>query len=195
VVPGNPDAGYFTSGSAPTSATTTFLLPSFTCTGVEEDIILVEVNWSTSGNGHGADEVLINCPTAGAAPQLSTMVMAGNSDLPGPAVAAGNVLKASISGSSTQSSAKLVDVTTGKRVTASGGPQTNAGVNAVFDIGRLDATTPTFTTLGFRSLTVDGALLTTATSSSEDMASASSVVQAHARPITSGTGVIAFKHF
>ena len=194
VVPNSMDAGYFTSGLTPTSASTKFVLPSFTCTGVQEDLILVEVNWSLATDGHGADEIIIECAGAGAAPSFTTFVVAGGTDLPGPSVEAGDTLKASISGSATQSSVKLVNVTTGKKVTASGGAQTNAGVNALFVIVRNDATTPTFGRLTFESLTVDSTALTATTSFSQDMTSASSVVQAHAKPIASGTGAIAFKH-
>ncbi len=194
VIPDSAQAGYFTSGLTPTSASTKFVLPSFRCTGVEEDLIVVEVNWSMTTNGHGIDEIFVDCSGAGAAPRFTTDVIDGGTDLPGPAVAAGDTLKASISGSATQSSTKLVDVTTGKKVTSGGGAQTDAGVNAVFVLGRDDATTPTFGTLKFQALTVDGVPLTTTTSFSEDMTSASSVVQAHAKPVSSGIGAIVFRH-
>ena len=195
--PDNPFAGYSTGGSVPSSASATFVVPTFACTGVQEDLFGVSITWSDTTNGQGQDSVLVNCSGAGAAPKFTTLVIATGNASTNLIVAPGNKLRASISGSATTSSkAQLVDVTTGERVTVVGpAPLVNAAHGASFTVLRnIDPTTPTFSPLTFRAMTVNGVLLTTATSSVAVMTSASSVVQAQPKPITAGTGVIVFKH-
>jgi hypothetical protein len=195
-IPDNADAGYFTNGLAPLSASTSFVVPSFTCTDVQQDIIVIEVNWNFGNSA--IDEVLIGCSAAGAAATYSTLVEApGATAKTTLAVSPGDRLNASAAGTSTKSTASLVDTTTKAKVTSVGSPETTGGINAVFILSRnaLDATTPTFGTLTFKAMTVDGSPLVPTSSFTEDMTSASSVVQVRARTQSNaGTGTLSFQH-
>ena len=193
IIPDTSGAGYFTSGLAPTSASATFVVPAFTCTGVQQDLITVEVNWPNLIAA--LDEVSIVCSGAGAVPTYGTFVEGPGG--PGPivttlAVSPGDKLKASVSGSTSS----LVDVTTKAAVTVNGGPEPSGGDNAAFTLSRttLDPTTPTFGTLTFKAMTVDGSRLSAAASFTQDMTSASSIVQVLANPIAHGTGTLVFQH-
>jgi hypothetical protein len=198
IIPDQTGAGYFTSGLTPTSASATFVLPTFTCTGVQLDIIEVAVNWSTGTPPSALDEVLINCAGAGVAPTYSTLVSGVSANaIQTLNVAPGDKLKASVSGSAIQTTATLNDLTTKHKVTSAGAAESTGGISAAFVLSRntLDPTTPTFGTLTFRSMTVDGTLLSASTSFTQDMTSASSVVQVHTKPISSlGAGVLVFRH-
>jgi hypothetical protein len=187
------DAGYFTNGLSPLSASATYVVPSFTCTGKQDDAIVVNVNWTALSTDMGFASVSIDCASAGARPTFASTVYAGGTDfVAGPSVKPGDTITVSISGSSTGSSSKLTDDTTGKKAKVRGMPQTGKGINARFVLERELDTTPSFTKLTFQAMTVDGAPLTSSTANAAHMMS--SVVQAHARPISSANGVIVFKH-
>jgi hypothetical protein len=190
IFPDTADAGYFTSGLSPTSVKGTFVVPTFTCTGVQEVIISVGLTWTGLG---AEDEVLVNCAGSGKAPTLSAFACSTSACDTSLAVHQGDKVKAKVSATAAASNAQMTDVTTSQSVTSTGlgnGP----ALNATFTDSRLDPTTPSFTTLTFSGMTVDGAVLTGADSFTQKMDDSTSTIQVTAKPITAGSGTLVFKH-
>jgi len=187
-------AGYFTSGLAPTSVSATLVVPSFTCTGVQQDIIQTGL---TSTENVAGDEVLVNCSGSGQPAQYSTIVYSNEVDAAKLTVRSGDkvemVLATTAATTLTTERTTMTDVTTGRTVKVKtdwyGSPN-----NASFTLSRDDDTTPTFTKATFSDMRVNGSMLTAATSFTQDMTSATSVIQVKPTAIVSGKGALVFKH-
>jgi hypothetical protein len=186
-VPGQTTAGYWTSGLAPTSASTTVVIPSFTCTGVQFDILSIELAYM---NGAVSDEVLVHCSGSGVPAVLSTFVCNTQNCVSTLTVAPGDRLKMLV----TSKGATMTDVTTKRTAKSGSSGNTTGAVNANFGLLRVDQTTPTFNKMSFMAMTVDGVPLTTANSFSQDMTGPTPIVEVRASTLTLGKGSLIFKH-
>ena len=186
-VPGQTSAGYWTSGLAPTAASATVVVPSFSCTGVQLDILSVELAYM---NGALSDEVLVHCTGSGVPAVLSTFVCNTRNCVSTLTVTSGDRLKMPV----TSKGATMTDLTTMKTARSGSSGISTGAVNANFTLLRVDQTTPTFTRANFSAMTVDGAQLTTADSFSQDMTGPTPVVEVHATALTAGRGSLVFRH-
>jgi hypothetical protein len=154
----NSFAGYYGSGPNPQKVSATFVMPSFTCTATQQFAITAQLDGTSDNTVSSAITVACDGPGIKARYDASVCVSGAPGCQSTLKVVPGNEVEISLSETSTKSKSTMKDETTGKSESVSGGGGTISSA-FVGDSANGSSTIPTFTSVKFTEISVNGEAL------------------------------------
>lgn len=187
-------AGYVSVLADQTEVQGSFIIPKVTCTGTQYFAMSLQLE----GKNGATDESMVSaaeayCSASGKKPTWSTYACAGANCVETAKVAPGNTVTATDSFTASETTATLLDVTTGAHEKAVGAGATSA-TNSNFIDQRAQATVPTFKTVAWSHCTINGESLGSTGPFKENMTNADNKVQVAVGAVHGSGFTTIFKH-